>query len=253
MTRIVKMGSSLQDGIDRLKWNSEGIDKFIAKANDNVSDVDELVKKMKQNIESIHKFMDLWSERPFYERKPKPMPPDELAQQHSATVENRMEEVKNHGKEIHKLLKDTEGQIKPDKKSQEWISYVEYVNNLVIDGITMGINASLIHLSKNISMSPVDLFEKLPIFDLKVSLENRAVQFEPSICANERGNGIRNIIMTIVNDFISLSVQMPRLDTNNGDYLVEIKDQFELYGSLQVICNNLDDIEKASADFIDQY
>ena len=38
--------------------------------------------------------------------------------------------------------------------------------------------------------------------------------------------------MKITNDFISLAIQMPRLDTSNGDYLVEIKDQFELFGAL---------------------
>jgi len=107
-SRIAKMGQSLQDGIDRLRWNSEGIDKFIKIAHEIVMDVDELVKKMKENIDKIHKFMSNWTEKPFYERKPKPMPPDELAQQHSATVENRLEDVRNHGKEIHKLLKDTE-------------------------------------------------------------------------------------------------------------------------------------------------
>ena len=73
-------------------------------------------------------------------------------------------------------------------------------------------------------MSQQGLSDKLPIFDLKVSLVKRSVQFDPSIGSNERQNGIRDIIMAIMNDFVSLSVQMPRLDTNQGDYLNEIKD-----------------------------
>ena len=44
-----------------------------------------------------------------------------------------------------------------------------------------------------------------------------------------------------------------RLDSPTGDYLVEIKDQFQLFGTIQTITNNLDQIEKASADFLDQY
>jgi hypothetical protein len=46
---------------------------------------------------------------------------------------------------------------------------------------------------------------------------------------------------------------MPRLDTGNGDYLVEIKDQFELFGALQILTNNLLEIEDASGNFIHQY
>ena len=70
------------------------------------------------------------------------------------------------------------------------------------------------------------------MFDIKVDLRDREVRFDPPIESASRGNGIRDIIMKIINDFISISIQMPRLDTNNGDYLVEIKDQFELFGSL---------------------
>jgi hypothetical protein len=66
--------------------------------------------------------------------------------------------------------------------------------------------------------------------------------FDPSIGSNHRQNGIRDIINKIVADFISLAIQMPgRLDastnpanaTNNGDYLVEIKDQFILFHTMQ--------------------
>ena len=44
-----------------------------------------------------------------------------------------------------------------------------------------------------------------------------------------------------------------RLDIAGGDFLVEIKDQFELYGSTQLISRNMNEIENASANFLDQY
>ena len=78
-----------------------------------------------------------------------------------------------------------------------------------------------------------------PIFDIKVDLRDRDVKFEPPIESCPARNGIRDIIRKITNDFISLAIQMPRLDTGNGDYLVEIKDQFELFGALQILTNNL--------------
>lgn len=77
------------------------------------------------------------------------------------------------------------------------------------------------------------------MFDIKVDLRDREVTFDPPIGNSQRGNGIRDIISKIINDFISIAIQMPRLDSNNGDYLVEIKDQFEIFGSMQVISNHL--------------
>lgn len=91
------------------------------------------------------------------------------------------------------------------------------------------------------------------MFDIKVDLRDREVKFEPPIESSSRGNGIRDIIMKVTNDFISLAIQMPRLDTGNGDYLVEIKDQFELFGSMQILTNNLCEIEDATKHFIHQY
>lgn len=44
-------------------------------------------------------------------------------------------------------MKDTADNIKPDKKSRTWLAYVDYVNGLVIEGITKGINASMNYIS----------------------------------------------------------------------------------------------------------
>jgi len=124
----------------------------------------------------------------------------------------------------------------------------------VIEGITNGINSSMLYLAEQISISHNKLNGLAPIFDIKVCLTDGEVQFEPSITCNERGTGIRDIIYNIVDHFTSLAIQMPsRLDIPGGDYLVEIKDQFELYGSTQRISKNMNEIENASSNFLDQY
>jgi len=91
------------------------------------------------------------------------------------------------------------------------------------------------------------------MFDIKVSLQNREVIFDPTIESNYRQNGIRDIINKIVFDFISLSSQMPRIDSNTGDYLVEIKDQFEVFRTTQMISSNLNEIEDATKGLIGKY
>jgi hypothetical protein len=46
-----------------------------------VTDVDALVKKMKENIRKIEAMMKLW-EKPLFERKPKPFAPEDVEQSH---------------------------------------------------------------------------------------------------------------------------------------------------------------------------
>lgn len=159
-------------------------------------------------------------------------------------------------------MKDTQDNIKPDKKSAQWLSYQDYINGLIIEGITEGINGSMQYLKDQLSIAYNKHNNCPPIFDIKVNLEDRAVQFDPTIQSNSRENGIRDIINKIVADFVSLAIMMPgRVDAsqnpnnpqNNGDYLVEIKDQFMLFGSISQITSGLDEIEDATAAFIHQY
>jgi hypothetical protein len=86
-------------------------------------------------------------------------------------------------------------------------------------------------------------------------MRDQDLVFDPSIESNSRSTGIRDIIQRIVDDFISLSIQMPRLDSSQGggDYLVEIKDQFLLFGAMQQISRNFNEIVGATNDFIDKY
>lgn len=191
-----------------------------------VKEVDELVKKMKENVRKMVEMMDKW-QTPLYDRKTKTLPPEDVESLHNGAVSARFEQTKVEGKEIAKLMKDTIDNIKPDKKSKQWLAYVDYVNGLVVEGITNGIDSSMTYLAEQISINYNKLHMLQPIFDVRVCLYDSAITFDPPIGCSEDDNGIRNIINNFTGHFISLAIQMPsRLDITGGDYLVEIKDQF---------------------------
>jgi hypothetical protein len=116
-----------------------------------VTEVDELVKKMKENVRKMCDIMERWV-KPLYERKNKALLAEDVEQTHNASVQPRLDEVRNNGKEIHRLMKDTQDNIKPDKKSVQWLAYQDYINGLIIDGITNGINGSMIFLKDQLSI-----------------------------------------------------------------------------------------------------
>ena len=135
----------------------------------------------------------------------RPSFPDDLEQTHQSLVMPRLEDIRNHGKEIHKALKDSADNIKPDKRGENWLAYVDYVNSLVIEGITTGIIKSMSFMADQINIPYNKHHGYPPIFDIRVDLRDRDVIFDPSIQGNVRGNGIRNILDTIIEDFISIS------------------------------------------------
>jgi len=75
--RIEKMNKALNAGIEELRWNSANIDPFINQAMAIVTDVDELVKKMKDNVKKMQELMAKW-EKPLFDRKMKPLAPEDL-------------------------------------------------------------------------------------------------------------------------------------------------------------------------------
>jgi len=150
-----------------------------------VTEVDELVKKMKENVSKMIELMNQWS-KPLFERKTRTMLPEDVETIHNATVNARFDTIKSEGKEIHKLMKDTVDNVRPDKKSSMWVNYVDYVNGLVIEGITNGIDSSMTYMAEQISIHYNQTHQLAPIFDIKVSLHDRLVQFDPSICSNDR-------------------------------------------------------------------
>jgi hypothetical protein len=50
--------------------------------------------------------MEKWN-APMYERKPKAMLPEDVETTHAAANGPKIENIKNNGKEIHKLMRDT--------------------------------------------------------------------------------------------------------------------------------------------------
>lgn len=56
-----------------------------------------------------------------------------------------------------------------------------------------------------------------------------------------------------MDDFVSLSIQLPRLDTNTGDYLPELKDQFQVFGATNRVTKEFDEILNATNDFLATY
>jgi len=149
--RIQKMMDALNPGIATLKWNSDNINPFISKAMITVTEVDELVKKMKDNVRKMTETMDKWT-KPLFDRKNKALQAEDVENTHQALVAPRLEDIRNQGKEIHRLMKDTQDNIKPEKKSPTWLSYQDYINGLIIEGITNGIDSSMLFLKDQLNI-----------------------------------------------------------------------------------------------------
>jgi len=154
-------------------------------------------------------------------------------------------------------MKDTMEAIRPDKKSQQWLDYQDYVNSLIIEGMTTAICASMDDLAHQINFDHNKEIG-VPMFDVKIDLIDEELNFDPPISIPDNiedpnDRSIKSIIFNIAADFIKIGREMVRIDTGAGDYICEIKDQFAIYGSLSKITKNFKEMEHQCDVYIQQY
>eukprot|EP00913_Durusdinium_trenchii_P034785 g32539.t1 len=168
--RFLKTLEPYAPGLTELKWSREDqIPDFIAEAMKVVSDVSAIVDIMKGNLRKISNILSQWCKDSMLERKrgAKPVSVEEFEQNHKARVgvclmnmtvrspTPRLERLsfacrslQDGGKEIHRFVKDSSESLKISKTAPTWKAYVDFVNNVVIEGFVSAIAVSLQCLAK---------------------------------------------------------------------------------------------------------
>jgi len=244
--RIAKMDQVLSPGLTELKWRSEDkIPGFIEDTMKVVSDVSGVVGVMKGNLRNISSILSQWCKEPLITRAKgaKPMALDEFDLKHKERVGMRMMTQSEGGKEIHKFLKDSSEALKVSKIAPTWKSYVDFVSNIIIEGFVSSIAVSLQHLCEILDPLIIAKHEMLPLFDVKIELQNKEIIFEPPFQAPA---GEASLCLTIdgwLKDFFSTVTCMQRLDTGTGDYLNEIREHFQMQCLLALVSELIDNTQ----------
>ena len=156
----------------------------------------------------------------------------------------RLMAMTEDGKEIFKLVKDTSGALKVSKTVYNWRSYVDFVNNIVIEGFVSSIAVSLQQLCEILDPVCIARNETLPLFDVKVDLVDQKIIFEP--CFKAKGHfdpSRRKTVDDWLKDFFATVTCLSRLDLNSGDYMNEVKEHFQMQYLLSSVSDLIDNTE----------
>lgn len=254
-SRIENMDKVMSPGIEKYKWESQDISKFITDAKNTVDELHQIVMKMKEALAKINQSLDKFNTK-ILERKNRPMSPEDYDMHLKAVFQNKLSIVKENGTAIVKLVKEVFDQVKADKKTPAWVNYQCYLNSIVIDGIARSIITALVHMNEQINPAFIKKYDIQPLFDIKLELaRGQGIAYDPEIEESSQGNTVRNTFRSWINDVFYIAGQFQRLDSANpiGDYLPEIRDFFEIR---EVVCQiqfNLEWIEEETRKFKEKY
>ncbi|XP_077979817.1 dynein beta chain, ciliary-like [Glandiceps talaboti] len=223
--QVAEIDSQLEKAEKSLNWNQDGIWEYIQETRDKVHDLQQRVQKAKQNVENMQKIMAGWSKVPLFERK-------ELKDSALLGLEERKDrinryygDIKTDGGKIRDLVKQNLEFFKGDADSDIWKAYVDYLDDMVVDGFFNCIHCSLNYLLDNTDTKVCSL----PLFEAKLELQAPDMVFVPSLDFGV-SDGFYDLVEMLVSDIYKMSSLVPRLAEHSGmdHYQSDLEDMLDL-------------------------
>ncbi|KAA0725373.1 Dynein heavy chain 9, axonemal [Triplophysa tibetana] len=202
--------AKLRDAEESLCWTSQGIWEYIQDVRETVYDMEQRLQMTKNNVEEIHTIMKSWAS-PIFERKEGKK--DALLNLDDKTerLERTYGQIRASGAKIHVLLKENLSLFKTDSSSAQWRSYVDYVDEMLMDGYFSGIESSLKFFLENTDQAP----GLAPLFEVQLHLQVPEIVFHPSLELSA-SEGLYELVECLINNVFMISALVPRLSEHSG-------------------------------------
>ncbi|KAL6475225.1 hypothetical protein MHYP_G00162650 [Metynnis hypsauchen] len=221
----------LKEAEDAINWTSKGIWEYIQDVREAVHDLEKRLQRTKDNVDEIQSIMKTWA-NPIFERK-------EGKKDNLLSLEDKIEhlertysQIHTSGSKIHLLLKDNLSLFNADPSSAEWRSYVDYVDEMVVDGFFNSIESSLKFFLDSTDQKP----GLAPLFEAQLDLQVPELVFHPSL---EFGasDGFYDLVESLINDVYRISSLVPRLAEHSSfpHYQADMEDMADLADMRQLL------------------
>ena len=223
--QLTDIDTYVEKGIKQLNWKSHGINDFIGHSMSQVQETETILKTLKDNVSKVQAILEKWSSNPLMERKDQRIyHVDELQSQHEEVVSDRCDKIVEAGEAIHEIVALSNKVVKVSKGAQSWRAYVEYINNIVIDGFALTTVNSLKFLRNQVDPVFIKRGDIQPLVEVKLELELPEILFDPCLDGSSGRQSLRDAVYGFMRDFYSVGCQMKRLDTKDGDYIKELEE-----------------------------
>ena len=184
-----------------------------------------MLKAIKSNVAATQSVLKSWADNLMMDRKPaKTYTIDEFNQLHQTLTANRRKAIEKGGEELHLHLKKSNEELVVNRGKAEWLAYVDYVNQIIVDGLVTACVRSAKYLQNQIDKEEILAQELAPLLEIAMRLTNQTVQFEPPMGRAANGRGIRDIVGDWLGSMVNISTLVMRVDTpdEDGDYLLDL-------------------------------
>ncbi|XP_030610318.1 dynein axonemal heavy chain 9 isoform X3 [Archocentrus centrarchus] len=216
--------AQLRQAEESLNWNSQGVWEYIQEVRDFVCDLESRLQRAKDNVEEILSCMRSWA-TPVFDRK-------EGKKDALLSLEDRTERldrfyslIRSSGEKVHFLLKCNQALFRAEPSCEEWKAYVEYIDDMIVDGFFSSIECSLKFFLDNTDQRAV----VAPLFEAQLDLRVPDMVFIPSMEFGTR-ESLFELVEGLINDVFKISSLVPRLAQHSPfpHYQADMEDMADL-------------------------
>ncbi|KAL3316100.1 Dynein heavy chain 9, axonemal [Cichlidogyrus casuarinus] len=204
-----------------LNWNGTSTWEFIEQIRNMIQGLHTRIVKTQDNVELIKKIMATWSKTSLFDRKEGKRESLLNLDDRKDRIAKRYNEVTDAGKRVMDLLVENMGLYKAEKTSPEWTAYVEYVDELVKQGLIKNVECTLQYLLNETD----EKAGNAALFEASMELQGSEVMFNPSL---EFGaaHGFFELIESLIKDIYQQAKLVPRMAShlNDGDFLAKLEE-----------------------------
>jgi dynein heavy chain len=210
-TQLGGIDGQMKDAETILNWTSDGLWDYIEETRNKVFDLGDRVQRAKSNVEQVQKIMGSWSKAPLFERNE--LKNDTLLNLSSKedNLKKRYHDIEDKGETIHRLLAANRQFFSTSEAAEVWKAYVDYVDEMIVDGFFNTIHCTLGMLIENTDPR----YDPQPLFEAQMELQVPDMVFKPSLDFGV-ADGFYDIVDGLLGDIYKQASLISRLAKHSG-------------------------------------
>ncbi|KAK7886266.1 hypothetical protein WMY93_025887 [Mugilogobius chulae] len=229
-----------------LTWQDPDCWTFISTTKDLVHDLVQRVSKAKDNCQVIQTIMKAWGKQAIFFRKDNRKGSLIHIEERTEHVRRMNSCVKKETEQIHQLIQENLTLFGANSASNEWELYLEYVDEMMIEGLFSYIRRSLQFFVDNMESRPYHT----PLFDAQLLLRGSELTFAPSL-DREAGDGLYELVEGMIGDIFKISGNINRVagHLSNESYQEVMDKMVDLSDLRQEIMERVGNVLKKAIHF----
>ncbi|KAF7658249.1 hypothetical protein LDENG_00015570 [Lucifuga dentata] len=249
-TELVSIDMHLTKAETDLTWQDQDCWSFISTTKDLVHNLALRVRRAKDNCGAIQSVMKKWSKQAMFCRRDNKKSTLIQLEDRRDCVSRKLSAMQKDGECIHKLVQENMALFHADPASEAWQSYLDYVDEMVVEGLFRHISKSLQFFVENMEAGP----SQAPLFEAHLLLNSSGMTFAPSL-ERDAGDGFYELIEGLVGDIFKTSVNISRVAAHlsTESYQEVMDDVLDLLDLRQEIMERVENVLKKAQKYQTQF